>query len=455
MSSLSEMLTFSIRNEHVLEHDLEHNLKIKKNFSPPKMYTANGDTSKRWYLYFSFRNPKTGKLKRMKNIYGNVNLFKTKEERLSILSVNRRNLLKLLQQGYNPFEDNSALYESLQHPSKSTSAISKEPTAVIEKPALETHETATVPQEVTTTEPLEPQMSLKDAFDYSLTLKTKVVNDRTLKEYQNRVDNFLKWLREKHPLIKTTDQLTKKLIMLFLNETLIRTGPRQRNNYRTDLGSLMQTLEDNDIIAMNFMKKIPVLKTTPERNKTYTLEKQEEIFNYLEKVDPILLLYIKFISYNFLRPIEVCRLRIKDINLKNNTLQFKAKNSPLKTKIIPSILVDDLPDLSKLNGDDFLFTPTAIGGSWEATETNRRDNFSKRYLDVVKKHFKLNQNYGLYSFRHTYITRLYRKMVKDSSPFAAKSELMVITGHTSMAALEKYLRDIDAELPEDYSHHLQ
>lgn len=42
-------------------------------------------------------------------------------------------------------------------------------------------------------------------------------------------------------------------------------------------------------------------------------------------------------------------------------------------------------------------------------------------------------------------------MVKDSSPFAAKSKLMQITGHASMTALEKYLRDIDAELPADYS----
>ena len=41
--------------------------------------------------------------------------------------------------------------------------------------------------------------------------------------------------------------------------------------------------------------------------------------------------------------------------------------------------------------------------------------------------------------------------MKDSSPFEAKSKLMLITGHSSMTALEKYLRDIDAELPEDYS----
>ena len=46
-------------------------------------------------------------------------------------------------------------------------------------------------------------------------------------------------------------------------------------------------------------------------------------------------------------------------------------------------------------------------------------------------------------------------MVKQSSPFEAKSKLMLITGHSTMSALEKYLRDIYAELPEDYSNMLK
>jgi hypothetical protein len=32
---------------------------------------------------------------------------------------------------------------------------------------------------------------------------------------------------------------------------------------------------------------------------------------------------------------------------------------------------------------------------------------------------------------------------------------MLVTGHSTMTALEKYLRDIDAELPEDYSNLLR
>ena len=46
-------------------------------------------------------------------------------------------------------------------------------------------------------------------------------------------------------------------------------------------------------------------------------------------------------------------------------------------------------------------------------------------------------------------------ILKDSTPFEAKSKLMLITGHNSMSALEKYLRDIDAELAQDYSNLLK
>ena len=46
------------------------------------------------------------------------------------------------------------------------------------------------------------------------------------------------------------------------------------------------------------------------------------------------------------------------------------------------------------------------------------------------------------------------EFIKNSTPFEAKSKLMLITGHETMVALDKYLRDIDAVLPEDYSQHI-
>lgn len=140
--------------------------------------------------------------------------------------------------------------------------------------------------------------------------------------------------------------------------------------------------------------------------------------------------------------------------MEGKKLFVRAKNKAVKIKIIPQKILDLLPDLSKMNRNHYLFTPAAIGGEWDAEENNRRDYFSKKFK-TIKDHFKMDENYGLYSFRHTSITNLYKEFSKTLTPFETKSKLKEITGHQTMEALEKYLRDIDAALPEDYSDMLK
>ena len=435
MINFNELIALEYENEYESAYDLS----VKRNFSNPKIYSASGDLTKRWYVYFSFRDPKSGKLKRLTPFYGNANKYKTKEDRMSVLVTYRKVLLRLLKQGYNPYTDNTELHQRLT--SKNNDASGQVPTNKENKKTGRDDDG--------------PKMTVREAFDFGLARKEKILSPTTKRGYENKIKNFLKWLEENRPELTDITELNKQVVTSFLNDVVDRTSARNRNNFRTDLSSITQVLVDNDILKENFIKKIPTLKTVPERNKTYSQETQEKIFGYLEITDPILLLYIKFVSYGFLRPIEVCRLKVKDIKLESKTVEFKAKNSPMKTKIIPEILWNDLPDLEKLDKEAVLFTPEKIGGTWETEIGNRRDYFSKRFKKVVKDHFDLGTDYGLYSFRHTYITKVYRALSKKFSPFDAKSRLMLITGHSSMTALEKYLRDIDAELPEDYSTMLE
>lgn len=454
MFTLNEFITF----EYDLEHDSEHDLLHKKKFTSPKIYSAKGDLSKRWYVYFSFRDPVTGKLKRQKNIYGNANTHKNKEDRLALLSRYRRRLLKLLKEGFNPYVDNTELYKAKLVGKDNSKPWQNRSQKQLASPIVykkTNTEKTKAPRSIKVSEELknESGMTLREAFAFSLKLKAKEITARSHRDYEYTSNAFVKWAKEHRPELKTIKQIDKKTALGFLNYILLKSSARNRNNYRLHLSSLFQKLEDNEIIQSNPIKKISALRSIPKRNKSYTTEEHTKIFEYLKKTDPILLLYIKFVSYNFLRPIEVCRLKIKDIDLKNKTLQFKAKNSPLKTKLIPKKILDELPDLSKLDPEFHLFTPIKIGGEWDAHDVHKSTYFSKRYKKIVKDHFNLDKDQTLYSFRHTFITILYRALVKDSSPHAAKSELMSITGLTTMGALEKYLRTIDAVLPSDYSNH--
>ncbi|OAB28787.1 Site-specific recombinase XerD [Flavobacterium fryxellicola] len=453
-----ESISLLLRAVHVSVHDLP----MKLNYNTPKFYTGGIDISqwnrlskteqkealsKEWYLYYSFRNPDTKKLVRRNNIKAGVNLLKTKEERLKCLEILKINLLHLLKKGFDPNKENTALInevlniEETDEPKVIVSAIDIAPQVIQTKTDI-------------TTVPILNEMTIREAFDFGLKIKAKVINKTSYSGLQGRINRFLNWMDLNNGSTYGISTLDKKTIINYLNLVLENTSARNRNNTRIDLSSLVQVLVDNEIIKDNIVTSINTLKSTPERNKTYSINQEIDLLKYLRENDEILLLFIQFISYNFLRPVEVCRLKVGDLDLEGKKLFVRAKNKAVKIKIIPQKLLDLLPDLSKMNPTDYLFCPTQIGGEWEAEENNRRDHFSKRFK-TVKDQFKLGKDYGLYSFRHTSITNLYRELNKTLTPFETKSTLMQITGHQTMEALEKYLRDIDAALPEDYSHLLK
>ena len=399
--SISQLI---LSNEYNNAYDSE----ILKDYSEPKIYNADGDLTKRWYVYYSFRNPATGKLERQAPLYLGINRFKTLKDRKTASKNLREAVSIILKNGFNPFTSSKLDEINLSY-------------------------------------------SIKKAFEFAINFKKTTLSDNSFSDFRIRVLKFQKWIQNNGiDENLNINRVTKKVISVYLNEIANETSARNRNNTRSILSSLFNCLESNEIIKNNFVQTIPVLKSNPERNKTYSLKQEKDIFKKLEK-DKILLLFIQFISFNMLRPIEVCRLKIKDLNLDEKKLFVKAKNKIDKIKIIPDILIKELPDLEGLNKDSYLFTPNEIGAHWETKETNRRDYFSKRFNEVIKKPLGLGKDYGLYSFRHTYITKLYNELLKNSTPFEAKSKLMLITGHNTMTALDKYLRDIDATLPDDYS----
>ena len=245
MPNFNQFLIFESENAY----DFAYDLSMKRNYSVPKIYTANGDLKKRWYVYFSYRNPKTGKLKRVTPFYGEANKYKTKEDRLFVLSAYRKKILELLKKGYNPFEDNIELYQKQQEIAKSKT-VATQPTGPFvptENPVVDNHSNVATHQK-----------TIKEAFDFALTLKKNLVSNTTYNSYNSRSKAFQIFVAKNFPNVTYINQLTKNMVVEFLNGILLKNSARSRNNCRIDLGSLLQTLEDNEIIVSNFIKNIPV-----------------------------------------------------------------------------------------------------------------------------------------------------------------------------------------------------
>ena len=141
---------------------------------------VKGDLSKRWYVYFAFRNLKTGKLDRMENVYGKVKHYKTKEYKVRILSSYRKNLFLLLKQGFNPLADNSELYQPLKTP-------------VIEKEIEETPKEEEVISTKTINEAL--KIAIKEALDENTVtslVQNVLVTRKLIKKTKSTIENTQK-----------------------------------------------------------------------------------------------------------------------------------------------------------------------------------------------------------------------------------------------------------------------
>ncbi|HEX8269749.1 MAG TPA: site-specific integrase [Flavobacterium sp.] len=391
-----------------LAYDSAYDFKLKKQYSEPVIYDAKGNLAKRWFVYYSYRNPDTGKLERQPYVDTGINQHKNLADRRAAAKVLQQAISGILRAGYNPFLDE-------------------------EDYNIEEVRKLTIPE----------------AVEFVLQIKRHSYGTGYT-DFKSRLNLFAAWLKKKGFENRHITSVNKNVVINYLNDVLKKNSASNRNNARSRLSIFFQVLEDNMIIPKNFVPSINVVASKPQRNKSYTSTQQREIFEYMAAHDPVLLLYVKFVSYNFVRPIEVNRLLIEDLDLLDKRIQYRSKTK-LKIKLIPQILIDDLPDLSQFDRKAFLFGENAIGQPWATKIENKRGHYTKRF-ERVKEALELGKDYGIYSFRHTFIAMLYHELLKESTQFEAKSRLMLITGHATMNALEEYLRDIDAELPQDYSY---
>ena len=87
-----------LSNEYANAYDLEY----KSQYSAPKIYDANGDLSKRWYVYFSFRKTADAALVRFPNNFYAAQ-YLDKKDRLQWLKKIQRTLSILLKDGFDPY----------------------------------------------------------------------------------------------------------------------------------------------------------------------------------------------------------------------------------------------------------------------------------------------------------------------------------------------------------------
>lgn len=376
--------------EKMTDKPLTKNIAYKE----PEIYDAGGDMSKQWFVFYSYKNPETGKFQRFK-IFRDINSHKLKSERIEAAKSIRVAMSELLAEGFCPFE----LY----------------------RPELD-------------------DFTVSNCIDTFLKSVEGGIRKKTFKKYDLYLKIFKEWLIKNGYARHHIRNIKKEQIFRFLEDLSKERNPSGKtyNSYKNTISRMFSFFLNNyeDVVFKNPALSIESKPVTVKGNQAYSDELFEEVRTKVLTTDPYLWKVCQFVYYAALRnEQELLNLRVRDINLKNmsiivpgNVAKSKAIQSiPIYPELVPVI---ESFELDTCDPDWYLFGRNDKPGPKRVGE----DNFARRFRKI-KTELGLGTDYGIYAFKHTRACH----MIDDGAELL---EIQILFRHTDLSATMHYLKSL-------------
>lgn len=376
----------------------------------PKLYDAKGNLLKKWFVFYSVLNPRTGKMERFRVFEGLNEPDETIRRTIATNTIEK--LTTKLKRGWTPFlDDTEAIYEDqLQY--KSIAEIYGK-------------------QRVSNT-------TFRMFASQFIELKKKEqVEEKTVQTYVSKLRIFSEWITAKRGEIDIT-AYDNALILQFFNYQVDTKKLADGTIY--DYRQIISAVFDY-IIGLGILKENPVYNIPKGVDKDLSprpiAEWDIEAFRaIITKKDPQLWMALEFETYCFLRPGKELRLlRIRDIDFVRglvNVDRFRAKTNRERFATIPRHFIFKLRDHYKLqnyNRDYYVF-----GKGYEpGLECLGKNNLKNRF-NTFRKMLNMPNEYKLYSWKHTG-----NSLAVDSN--INMFNLRDQNGHSSVQTTEIYLKN--------------
>lgn len=280
------------------------------------------------------------------------------------------------------------------------------------------------------------KMKLSEAVKTYLDYKLPKLKKKT--DYTSVFNQmFMPYMDECHPNILLSN-VTKPILIAWLDHMQRHREwmPRTYNQKKSFVYNFFEYFTMREVLDNNPMKGIPQQKPGQEAKfLPFQYHETEYLRREMERQDPELLLYTQFIYYCFLRPNEVRRLKLSDIDIHNKKIRVRkeiSKNSKTQYVQIPSALVDAILKSGRMNSPAHFYF---FGKDKKPNDKHYGYNtMSKRNrLFLNKKGYSIH--HSLYSWKHTGCCALYR-LTKDLKLVSTQCR------HYSTQVTDLYLRDL-------------
>lgn len=366
-------------------------------------------TGKQWFVYYSFRDPKSGKMVRFRHYDGFSGL--NDEEKI----VHSRSVIDMynarLKNGWSPFScGNEIVYtDHLEYKTAIEFYAKKRASNNTLRPAMSKYLEEVKPQLAEKTyQTYQSKFRILAAWIDSIKLSGNDIATITQKE----ISEFFRYLIETKKLSKRSVQKYQQIIRMFF-EYLV-TAKLSKFNPVHDLPT---TTRKNDSAPR------PIVRADIDIFKTELMK------------DPELWLAVQLEFYCALRPGQEIRLmKIKDIDLVKGTIRVDSRRAKTRTERIVTMPHQLLLQLRQLGLQDierdyYLFGSGGIPGP----EPIGKNLLRNRFVQIRKK-LNMPVEYKFYSWKHT------GAVEADEAGISFK-EISMHLGHTSLQTTDAYFKN--------------
>lgn len=274
-------------------------------------------------------------------------------------------------------------------------------------------------------------VAIQDFVRYQTSLEK---SPETLKAYRNDLNEFVQFINFDSPNLNRTDEISTELIQRYLSYLKVdkQLQPASRNRYMSSLRSFFQEQERAERILKSPMRYIPKVKVPDKKKDVLSQEELVELLSYIEH--PIIYHFLLFLSKTGLRVSEAANLSVRDINLKDRTVQVYRKGGkvqvlPLAQSLIPSLEL--YLNFLRPQSSPYLFA------------TERTGRLSPVYINMVLRttisKLGWNKHITAHSLRRSFATNLYLLNIDLIT-------IQRLLNHKSLRTTQIYIQTADQRL---------
>jgi len=351
------------------------------NFKLAKLYDADGNLAARWFVFYYFKNPVTGKYQRFVEYISQK--YQTRQQRYDHAREVRKEINNKLNQGWNPL---------LQNDKSSTSMIK--------------------------------------CLDYYLEAKDREIRRRTYISYCSYINDFKEWLLRQNYDKMSVESFNYNNAQEYIDHiNKKKISNRTFNNTLQAIKGCFNFLILKEYITINPFFKQKKLKLEETEIIAFTSDELKTITEHLPGHDYNLYVIALLVFNCFMRPQEIVRLRVRHLKKGGEYLQIPGDVSKNKKNEVIQLTPSVKDAIKKLDlnfpGEYFVFGYKMKRNKREIAPTRITDAWN-----VFAKKFGIEKN--IYALKHTG-----NGMALENG--ANTRDLQLQNRHSSLEQTQKYL----------------